>query len=222
MLNIPNPVLHQIEQTGGFTLPGGERVEASNFGPIGWGYAETLYRTVRQYKPTNVLEIGFASGVSSLSILTGLVENGPDGRLTSVDGWQTSSFRSTGLHNVAAAGFADRHRWLDAVDWVAMPKLLADGERFDLVYIDGSHAFEHVILDAFYADKLLNVGGLMAFNDCGHRPVHAAMKHLPDMDLYDEVDVGLGKEYHGRNALISLERRITGRSNSDRYFKKKA
>lgn len=220
MLNIPNPVLQEIYRTGGFDLPSGERVQSNTVGPIDWRYAEALYRAVRQHRPATVLEIGFASGMSSLSILTALAENGPDGRLTSVDGWQTTSFKSAGLHNVARAGFADRHRLLHEVDYTAMPRLLADGETFGLVYIDGSHAFEHVILDAFYADRLLTVGGLMAFNDCGHRPVHAAMKHCPPPDRYQEVDVGLGKEYVGRNALISLERRLTRRSNADRYFRK--
>ena len=222
MLNIPSPVLQDMFETGGLTLPSGERVDSNMLGPIGWNYAEALYRTVRRSRPTAVLEIGFASGVSSLAILTALAENDNGGRLTSLDAWQTTGFRSAGLHNVSRAGFGDRHRWVEAPDYVAMPRLLAEGERFDLVYIDGNHAIEFVILDAFYADLLLDVGGQMAFNDCGHRPVHAALKHLPPRHRYEEVDVGLPKEYRGRNALVSAERWVTGRSNADRYFKKTA
>jgi predicted O-methyltransferase YrrM len=220
MLKIPSPVLREMQEKSGFALPSGQWVGSDIAGAIGWDYAEALYGVVRQYRPAAALEIGFASAVSGLAILTALAENGPDGRLTSIDPFQATDCRGAGTFNVGRAGLADRHRLLESPDYVALPKLLADGERFDLVYIDGNHDLEHVILDAFYADQLLNPGGLMGFNDCGHRSVHAAMRHVPPRSRYAEVDVGLGKDYRGRNPLVSAERWVTGRSSSDRYFRK--
>lgn len=36
---------------------------------------------------------------------------------------------------------------------------------FDFIYIDGSHETEQVLRDAVNADRVLNIGGLMAFDD---------------------------------------------------------
>ena len=38
---------------------------------------------------------------------------------------------------------------------------------YDLVYVDGHHSFDYVLLDFFYADQLLGAGGVVGFNDCG-------------------------------------------------------
>lgn len=222
MLGIPNAVLQEIHDRRGYTLPSGESVSLEVAGGIGWEFARTLYETVRRERPTAVLEIGFASGISALSILTALAENGPDGRLSSIDPFQATWGRNAGVHHVERAGFAARHRLLAEMDFIALPNLLSAGERFGLIYIDGNHDFEYVMLDAFYADQLLDVGGLMAFNDCGFRPVHAALKHVPPDKRYERVDVGLPADYRGRNTLVSAERRLTGRSSADRYYRKRA
>jgi predicted O-methyltransferase YrrM len=180
-----------------------------------------LYRTVKTHKPRRALEIGLAAGTSSLSMLTALEENGQGGTLTSIDPFQSTNWRSWGTHHVKAAGFQDQHRLIEELDYLALPKLVAAGEQFDLIYIDGNHDFEYVVLDFFFADLLLPQGGIVGFNDCGWRTVHAAMRHIPPADRYEEIDVGLKKDYRGRNFAISMERWCTGRSSADRYFRKK-
>ena len=39
------------------------------------------------------------------------------------------------------------------------------GSRFDSILIDGSHLFDYVLVDFFYADKLLKNGGYVMFDD---------------------------------------------------------
>lgn len=220
MLAIPNPVLRQINESGGYTSPSGKRVDSIESGGVAWYLAEALYRTVCSYKPKRVLEIGMASGISTLSILTALAGNGEGGTLTSIDPFQSEYSDSAGIHHVKSAGFEQSHRLLEEFDYVAMPKLLAAREEFQLVYIDGNHAFENVVLDYFFADLMLPQGGLIGFNDCGWRTVHAAMRYVPPTDRFKEIDVGLAKDFKGRNSVASLVRRLTGRSSSDRYFQK--
>jgi len=43
----------------------------------------------------------------------------------------------------------------------------AQGERIDFAFIDGAHTFDHVLVDFFYIDRMLNVGGIVAFDDVG-------------------------------------------------------
>ncbi len=92
----------------------------------------------------------------------------------------------------------------------------------DLVYIDGMHTFDYVALDAFYAHKLVRAGGIVAFNDCGFRSIHKFLRYFVKHREYEEIDVGLEPDYRGGNALITASRRLTGRSNQDRYFRKKS
>jgi len=47
----------------------------------------------------------------------------------------------------------------------ALPRLCAEGERFDFVFIDGRHLFDCVLVDFFYVDRLLEVGGYVALDD---------------------------------------------------------
>lgn len=35
----------------------------------------------------------------------------------------------------------------------------------DFVFVDGSHLFDHVLIDFFYMDKLLKAGGYVMFDD---------------------------------------------------------
>jgi hypothetical protein len=67
---------------------------------------------------------------------------------------------------------------------------------------------------------MLNVGGLIAFNDCGYRAVHRVIRFVLSHRKYREIDVGLPRDYRGRNALVTASRRLTGRSSSERYFEK--
>jgi cephalosporin hydroxylase len=49
----------------------------------------------------------------------------------------------------------------------ALVRLLAEGraERFDLIYLDGSHQAPDVLTDAVLAFRLLKVGGVLIFDD---------------------------------------------------------
>jgi hypothetical protein len=50
-----------------------------------------------------------------------------------------------------------------------LPQLILASERFDLIYIDGSHTILDVLSDAALAWKLLAPGGLMVFDDYWER-----------------------------------------------------
>ena len=47
---------------------------------------------------------------------------------------------------------------------------LDKGERFDMIYIDGSHEFDEVFVDAYYSYRLLSPGGIMLLDDSPHPP----------------------------------------------------
>lgn len=48
---------------------------------------------------------------------------------------------------------------------VLLPRLLAEGRVFDLVFIDGNHRFEGVFLDLIYSGRLLKEEGIVFVDD---------------------------------------------------------
>jgi len=101
------------------------------------------------------------------------------GRLISIDpyiGWPSG--RLVALHQVARAGAEGIHTHWHECSYTALPRMLQECLKPDLIYIDGNHNFDYVFTDCFYADKLLEAGGLMGFNDCGWRPVYKVLKFL--------------------------------------------
>src|SRR5207344_2539052 len=73
-------------------------------------------------------------------------------------------------------GFSDHYRVIEKYDHLALPDLVRSGERFDIAYIDGWHTFDYTLLDLFYVDKMLEIGGVVGVNDCGFAAVDAAVR----------------------------------------------
>jgi predicted O-methyltransferase YrrM len=48
---------------------------------------------------------------------------------------------------------------------IALPRLLAEGRRFDLAFVDGNHRFDGVFLDLIYLGRLVHAGGIVFVDD---------------------------------------------------------
>ena len=173
-------------------------------------HAEALFETVARMQPSVVLEIGMASGGSTLAILAALSEG--DGRLVSIDPRQSSYWENSGRDLVTRSGFGAHHELIEDFDYNALPRLLSAGRHVDLAYIDGWHTFDHAFLDWWYVDKMLSVGGIVGFNDCGWPAVDKVIRFVLGHRKYTEIDVGLPKRSVG-----PIFRR---RQSQDRYFSK--
>lgn len=160
-----------------------------------------------------------AHGISTLAILSALDEAGR-GSLVSIDPYQSTDWQDVGRHAVDAAGLSSRHEIIEAPDYLALPRLVENGRRFDFAYVDGWHTFDYVALDAFYIDKMLPVGAIIGFNDCGLFAVRKALRYLTTHRHYQQLDVGLPRNYAAASPLKSVVRRVLGASHEDRYFKK--
>lgn len=139
-----------------------------------------LYELVASKQPGDVLEIGMASGTSTIVMLSALSagSNGGGSRLTSVDPFQTSRFEGVGQSLVRSMGYTDSHRLIETPDYVALPELLGAGEQFDVVLVDGYHSFDYTLLDIFYADLLLRRDGILVVHDSSWPAVFKALRFL--------------------------------------------
>lgn len=117
------------------------------------------------------LEIGCYEGRSSTFLLENVLTS-ETSKITCVDPftgrWEnanlgTGSLHETFLHNV--------QHWKDKVELFkdssndVLPRLIVEGRRYDFIYVDGSHTSCDVLFDAVNSFKILNVGGIMAFDD---------------------------------------------------------
>jgi len=122
-----------------------------------------------------VLELGSFEGLSACFVLWRL----PDAYVTCVDTFTgIPGYRAYGIateiesafdHNVAIVD-AGRTRKLVGETHRVLPGLVAEGEQFDLAYVDASHIAVDVLVDAALAWKLLRPGGIAIFDDYGLVP----------------------------------------------------
>lgn len=121
-----------------------------------------LYDLVRRQNFEKTLEVGMAYGLSTLFICQAHNDKGI-GIHTAIDPNQDTRFKAIGLLNVRKAGLDSILRFFPAPSFEVLPQL--EGEHFDFAFVDGRHLFDYVLVDFFYIDKLLKVGGCIAFDD---------------------------------------------------------
>lgn len=219
------PVLAEMFESGRTLAADGGEMPIHSHIPV--AYAEALFRVVRDLRPRACVEIGLALGTSALAILAGLESGGGEGRLISIDPKQRDKWRSAGRAAVERAGYAERHELLVEADFTALPALFRMDLRAEFGYIDGWHTFDHAMLDFWYIDRMMPVGGVVAFNDCGLAGVDKAIGFVQSHRRYEELNVGLSIDYGslGRTRLLGrlLRGRTRGlrlRQHQDRYFRK--
>ncbi len=130
------------------------------------------------------LEVGCAYGLSSLHICEAL-KGRPEAQHTIIDPFQNTQWDGVGVGNLTRAG-VDFFRLIEKRSEFALPEVLAaDGEgKFDFVFIDGWHTFDHTLLDGFYATRLLRVGGYLVIDDIVIAPVRRATDYLESYPCY--------------------------------------
>lgn len=221
------PVLQEIMDSQSAYSQLGEQIPINSNIPL--AYAEALYQTILQANPSIVLEVGMAFGVSSLAILSALRDGSRDGRLISIDPFQSSKsgWQGCGLTTIARAGFEKRHELIEDYDYNALARLLAANFKIDFAYIDGWHTFDYAFVDWWYIDKMLRVDGIVGFNDCGWRSVDTVIRFVLSHRKYSEINTGLPVTLANYSRKRELLRRLVFgrkeewyRRSEDRYFKK--
>ena len=121
-----------------------------------------------ELKPRRTLEIGLSFGGSCLLFTAGHreISGRPQRQHMAVDPFQNEYWDDSGLFAVEREGLSEYLDFRPQLSSLLLPRLVENGEQFDLVYIDGSHLFEDVFVDAYYTSRLLSEGGVVAFDDC--------------------------------------------------------
>jgi len=192
-------VIKQVFETGHIERPGQPAWKINhNVNP---DEGRMLRDVVADLKPDRCVEIGMGTGLSGLHICWGLarawgesVERGgespSDGwRHLAIDPFQKGDFwQGVGLALRDQAGCENLFSWTGERNDQALPRLLAEDKKIQFALIDGNHRFEAALIDFYYIDKLLSVGGVCAIDDTDWpsvwRVVQFALRHR----YYEWVD----------------------------------
>jgi predicted O-methyltransferase YrrM len=150
--------LDRIWSDGGFRADDGTIARAAH--SVGRRDGTILYGLARAVAPRAMIETGFAFGISTACLLAGA----RGARHTSID----SGFRAwagpRGLEHWRGLGLA--FELLEEPSEYALPRLASGGATaIQLGYVDGVHTFDGALIDCFYLDRMLEVGGLLVLHD---------------------------------------------------------
>ena len=183
----------------------GSAMRAMQGPPVRYGYLGALLQSLTKSKPRGniyVLEIGSWAGASAITWAGAMKAVGRKGRITCVDLWQPYFDLTTEhdshykemteaakenkifnlfLHNIRAANVADMIDYLIGNARDVLPKLPPD--KFDIIYIDGSHVYEDVRSDIRNAKRLIRNGGIICGDD-----LELERRNVPDAEHKATLD----------------------------------
>lgn len=157
---------------------------------------------------TRTLEVGLGFAVSTLFICEGLLVNGPGARHVAIDPFQlepapaaATTYAGVGLETLERAGVGDLVHVHQEESQIVLPRLLDEGRRFDLAFIDGDHRFEAVFLDLIYAGRLVGEGGVVFVDDMQLPAIQRAVEFCVDNVGWEPIGGGSEGVAHGWSVL---------------------
>jgi cephalosporin hydroxylase len=140
----------------------------------------SIRKLLWEYRAERTLELGLSFGGSALLFCSIHKKLGrlPQSQHTAIDPYQTTIWDSCGLMAIDQAGLMGYLDFREALSALELPKLLEGGARFGLVYVDASHLFEDVFVDAYFVTRLLIDGGVVMFDDSSNAHVRKVVRFL--------------------------------------------
>jgi predicted O-methyltransferase YrrM len=212
-----NPVLERILQTG---LADGESAEFPLHSHMSREEGRLIDRVFRTVTPDVSLEIGCAYGVSTLYVCDALAANGKPARHIVIDPFQRQHWRGIGLANIARAGYENLVEFVHEGSETALPALVAAGRRVQAAIIDGNHRFDHALVDFFYVNRMLDVGGIVILDDTDHPSVSRLVDHISTYPAYEVFAVTPSPPAREGRLRAKLRRALARRTRSPKLRRK--
>jgi len=198
-----NSVLEEIVNTGYAIAEDGKMVEImpESICPEEGRYIQKL---VSDLDPTVTLEIGMAFGISSLYICDALKRKDATKHIIIDPQDSAAPWFKIGLNNLRKSGYGNIIEHLDMRSHEALPQLLSRGQKIDFALVDGWHTFDYAFVDFFYIDKILNVGGVVVFDDADWPSIRKLCRYISkNYPSYSLVE-SMTKYVHGRKSIKRL------------------
>lgn len=159
----------------------------------------------------DVLEIGSWEGRSAILWLNLF----PNSRITCVDTfigsltspsfpqWRAELEHCERRFDSNLAEYRDRVRKIKTRSAQALDRLFESGETFDLIYVDGEHRRDDVLIDSLISFRLLRTGGILIWDDYYWRPEFLPEdRPAPAIDLFLTLHADALIELHRGNQIF--------------------
>jgi predicted O-methyltransferase YrrM len=179
-----------------------------------------LRRILLERKPQRTLEVGMACGGSALTFAATHKDNSAEaiGQHVAIDGFQKSGFDDVGRLQLQRAGLDQYVSVRERLSSYELADLAETGARFGVIYIDGSHQFEDVFCDFYFARLILEQHGLILFDDSSDPEVNKVIKFIQknlqhsfkqvptasyrDLSIVDKLKYQLAEKLHKTQLTI--------------------
>jgi predicted O-methyltransferase YrrM len=149
-------------------LPQGERHVS-----VSKAEGKFMHQWIQEHQLRATLEIGLAYGVSAICMMSAHQE-----MHTCMDPFQQESYQNAGLENIESFGYQDRLLFYEDFSHNVLPKLHAEKKKYDFIFIDGSHDFDSILVDFYYANLLLSQNGYILFHDSWMRSTQLVASYI--------------------------------------------
>ena len=147
--------------------------------------AGVITQLISSGKLKQAVEVGCAYGISSAVICQAIKENG-GGVNHIIDPFQKEQWANEGLRNLERAGLTNFTHIAEKSEY-ALPDLAKSELSVDFAFIDGWHTFDHTLIDFFYINKMIRVGGVVVFDDCNWASIEKLIHYVNNYPCYKLV-----------------------------------
>ena len=169
-----------------------------------------LQRLVVQEGARTCMETGLAFALSTMWICDGLLRNDVSSHHVAIDAYQTSYWKRAGTIAIESAGIDDIVEIIEEDSALILPQFALGGRRFDIIFIDGNHLFEGVLLDLVFSGRLVRSGGLVIIDDIWLPAVRRAVAFA-----VNNLRWTIETTYHSRVAVARVPEAAAARSWDD-------
>lgn len=142
-----------------------------------------IQQLIEQYKPMSTLEVGCAFGISSLFICSKLESKACH---IIIDPNQSTDWKNIGIGNLNTVGFTN-YTLIESVSELVLPKLVEKKTQLDFALIDGWHTLDHTLIDFFYINRMLKVGGIVVIDDVGMPGIRKIVRYILNYPGYQLI-----------------------------------
>lgn len=140
---------------------------------------------ISDHRIHRTLEIGCAYGLSSLYICQAIAEFENPAH-TIIDPYQRSEWTGIGITNLDRAG-CNFFQLIEECSELALPDLILKGDTYQFILIDGYHTFDQTLVDFYFANRLLEQGGIIVMDDVHLPAVRKVARFVAKLPNYQVI-----------------------------------
>ena len=196
-----NETLKKVLSTRKFTNRSNQTVDIHSY--TSKEQCHFIQEIIKTNKFSKSIEIGFAFGISTLAITEEIVKNG--GQHLVIDKFEHTGWGGYGIDLIEETGFSGNVDFREEYCYKVLPQLLQEGRKFDFAYIDSTKQFDWLLVNFFYLDKLLDINGIIVFDDVNFPGIRKLLRYIsqfPNYKVHSQFPVN--KEEKKKRSLARL------------------